>query len=174
MTSTKTDQAFRVSFFNNVADADQALKRLMAAGFTKAELAVICPKQFEDNFAARCAKGRASWIACGAGDCGRGRRVEIAIGGLSLVAVAIATGGVGLLPAVGVLIGGGAIAGGYSGLIISDGYGKEIGGYYEEAIRLGKIVVGVAVNGENSDSRLETAERVMAENGGTSPAEMSE
>ncbi len=173
MTSTKTDQAFRVSFFNNVADADQALKRLMAAGFTKAELAVICPKQFEDNFAQDVPRAErpGSHVVQGIVE---GGAVGAAIGGLSLVAVAIATGGVGLLPAVGVLIGGGAIAGGYSGLIISDGYGKEIGGYYEEAIRLGKIVVGVAVNGENSDSRLETAERVMAENGGTSPAEMSE
>jgi hypothetical protein len=173
MTTTKTDQAFRVAFFNNVAAADLALRRLLAADFTKAELAVICPKQFEDQFTQDVPKAERPGSHAVQGIV-EGGAVGAVLGGLSLAAVAIATGGVGLLPAVGVLVGGGALAGGYSGLIISDGYGKEIGRYYEEAIRLGEIVIGVAIDGEDSDKRLDSAEQIMAESGGKSPAEMSE
>ena len=162
-----------MSFFDDVAAADQTLRSLLAAGFTKAELAVICPKQFEDKFTQNVQKAERPGSHAVQGIV-EGGAVGAAIGGLSLVAVAIATGGVGLLPAIPILIGGGALAGGYSGLIISDGYGKQIGAYYEEAVRLGKIVVGVAVDGEDTETRLELAERIMTQGGGTSPAEMSE
>jgi hypothetical protein len=81
------------------------------------------------------------------------------------MAVAIGTGGVALLPAAGLLVGGGAIAGGFSGLIMADGYSRGVGEYYEQAIQLGKIVVGVQIEGGGSEARLEQAARILAESG---------
>jgi hypothetical protein len=165
MPQTIVDKPYRLGFFDSVSEADQAVRRLQAAGFSQKELAVICPKKFHEQFTVnvRRAERPGSHVAEGIAEGGAAGAV---LGGIALAATAIATGGVGLLPAIGVLIGGGALAGGFSGLILSDGYGKEVGEYYEEAIRLGKIVVGVHVEGEDRIARLGEAERILTESGG--------
>src|SRR5207249_484605 len=98
-----------------------------------------------------------------------GGAVGAAIGGITLAAAAVATGGVGLLPAIPVLLGGGAIAGGFSSYILSDGYGKGISEYWQEAVHLGKIVVGVELDGDDNDPRLATAESILREAGAITP-----
>ena len=49
------------------------------------------------------------------------------------------------------------------------GYGKGIGEYYQEAVHLGKIVVGVELDGDDNDPRLATAERILREAGAITP-----
>jgi len=145
---TISERPCRVGFFSSKVQADKAVQDLLAAGFTKEELAEICP---------------------GAEALAEGSAIGAAIGGIALVATAIATGGAGLLPAVPVLVGGGAIAGGFSNLILSDGYGKGVGEYYVDAIHQGNIVVGVEVEGEDSDARLAQAERILVDDGAVLP-----
>ena len=158
------DPAIRAGFFGSVAAADAAVRNLLAAGFTKDELAVICPDQFKHQFrtdipeAEEAGTGAREGIAAGG-------VIGATLGGLALAAVAIATGGAALLPAATVLVGGGALAGGFSGLIMADGYTKGVGEYYEQAIQLGKIVVGVHIEGEVNSARLDQAAHVLAESG---------
>ena len=40
----------RAGAFDTVAQADRAIRRLLAAGFSKDQLAVICPAKFKDHF----------------------------------------------------------------------------------------------------------------------------
>ena len=163
MRRKNTDSHVRAGFFGNVASADAAVRNLLAAGFTKSEIAVICPEQFKDQLpndipqATEPGEGTVEGIAAGGA-------LGATIGGLALAAAAVGTGGAALLGAA-VLVGGGALAGSFSGLILADGYGKGVGEYYEQAVKLGKIVVGVEIEGANAPARLPTAARILAEAG---------
>jgi hypothetical protein len=163
-----SERTSRVGFFSSKEQAEQAVQDLLAAGFTKAELAVICPADRKKGvgFSAPRAEPAGSHGAEALTERGA---IGAAIGGIALAATALVTGGAGLLPAVPVLVGGGAIAGGFSSLILSDGYGKGVGDYYLDAIHQGNIVVGVEVEGEESDALLAQAERILIDDGAVLP-----
>ena len=168
MAQTSSEKPHRVGFFDSVAQADRAVRDLLAAGFTKDQLAVICPEQCSPQFAPGVPRAEMPG-SHPARDIAEGGAVGVAIGGITLAAAAVATGGVGLLPAIPVLLGGGAIAGGFSSYILADGYGKGIGEYYEDAVHTGKIVVGVELDTTESDPKLATAERILRDAGGIAP-----
>jgi hypothetical protein len=158
------DPSVRAGFFSTVADADKAIRNLMAAGFSHNELAVICPDEFKDQFTTDVAQAEGPGSTALEG-IAAGGVLGATLGGIALMAAAIGTGGAALIPAAPILVGGGAIAGGFSGLIMADGYSKGVGEYYEQAIQLGKIVVGVQIEGKGSEARLERAARILAESG---------
>lgn len=166
--TTSIDEPFRVGFFNTVPEADQAVRNLMAAGFSKDELAVICPSKFHEQFAPGVPRAQRPGSHTGEA-IAEGGAVGAVLGGLALVATAVATGGVGVIPAIPVLLGGGALAGGFSGLIASDGYGKGIGEFYDEAVHYGKIVVGVHLENNADATRLARAASILKEAGGMAP-----
>jgi hypothetical protein len=162
------DEPFRVGFFDNVAQADQAVRNLLAAGFTKDQLAVICPEKCKDSFASgvpraeRPASHTTETIV-------EGGAVGAVLGGVALAATTIATGGVGALAALPVLVGGGALAGGLSALFAAKGYFQGIGEYYDEAVHYGRIVVGVEISDHPNTTRLMEAERILTEAGAIVP-----
>jgi len=167
------NRPIREGFFRTVAEANKAVTRLLLAGFSKDQLAIICPDHLKSLLshdlpdAQRPGSNAPQAIIAGGA-------VGATLGGIALTATALATGGVGLVAAIPVLIGGGAIAGGFSALIVTDGYGKEIGQHYEEAIRLGDIVVGVKVEENDSAQKLAQAEAILSEAGGRFPSTMKE
>jgi hypothetical protein len=167
MTQNTNDIPNRVGFFATVTQADQAVRDLRAAGFTDEQLAVICPEQCKDQFPhLRHPDPPGSHAVEAAVE---GGAVGAALGGLALIAAAVATGGAGLLTAVPVLVGGGAIAGGFGNLIVREGYGEGVAEYYEEAIHQGRIVVGVEDESPDSDVRLAEAERILVAEGAEIP-----
>jgi hypothetical protein len=95
---------------------------------------------------------------------GKGAVTGAAIGGLALVATVL-TGGLGAGGAA-LLIGGSALAGGFSNLIVTKGYEVEAPEFVNKAIHAGRIVVGVEVRDENPGDRLAEAQRIMNEEGG--------
>jgi hypothetical protein len=163
-----SERPCRVGFFSSKEQAEKAVKDLLEAGFTKEQLAVICPQERKECLAPSVPRAEPPG-SHGAEALAEGGAIGAAIGGLALAATAIATGGIGVLPAIPVLVGGGAIAGGFSSLILSDGYGKGVGEYYVDALHQGKFVVGVEVEGEDSDTRLARAERILTDDGATLP-----
>jgi hypothetical protein len=86
------------------------------------------------------------------------------LGGLALAATVITGGVAGVMTAV-VLIGGGALAGGFSNLIVSKGYEQEADDYYKLAIERGQIVVGVEVQGQDLTGQRAEAQRILNEAG---------
>jgi len=73
-----------------------------------------------------------------------------------------------------VLVGGGAIAGGFSNLIIADGYHQGFDEYYAQANETGKILVGVQLQGENIPERLTKAAGILAAAGASTIVPKSE
>jgi hypothetical protein len=167
-----TEKPFRVGVFRTVGQADRAVRKLLDAGFTKDQLAVVCSDKHREQFfhdlptpdpaGSHTPEGIAAGGAVGA-----------TIGGLALAAVTAATGGVGLLAAGTVLVGGGALAGAFTGAMMTRGFEKEIQDYYDQAVQLGKILVAVEVHGEGNAARLAEAERILAE-AGAEPVALAE
>lgn len=151
----------RAGAFDTVAQADRAIRQLLAAGFSKKQLAVICPAKFQDHFLAEAPQAEAPGANPGSA-IALGGAVGATLGGLALAATVI-TGGVAGMVAAGVLVGGGAIAGGFSNLIISKGYEQEADDNYKQAIERGQLVVGVEVQGDGAARRLAEAQRILDE-----------
>ena len=155
----------RAGAFDTVAQADRAIRNLLAAGFSKDQLAVICPAKFKDHFLPDAPQAEAP-TADAAGTLAVGGAMGATLGGLALAATVITGGVAGVMTAV-VLIGGGAFAGGFSNLIVSKGYEQEADDHYKQAVERGKIVVGVEVHGEHHIGQLAEAQRILNEAGAT-------
>jgi hypothetical protein len=168
MTQNTNDIPNRVGFFATAAQADQAIRALLAAGFTKGQIAVICPANCAGLFQG--VRHPDPPGAHGVKAAVEGGVIGAALGGIALAAASLATGGTALLTAIPVLVGGGAIAGSFSSLIAREGYGEGVAEYYEEAIHQGKLVVGVEDEGPDHEVRLAQAERILAELGAELPA----
>src|SRR5471030_3026506 len=102
----------RAGAFDTVVQADRAIRRLLAAGFSKDQLAVVCPAKFKDHFLPEAPLTEVP-AADAAGALAMGSAMGATLGGLALVATVI-TGGVAGVMTAAVLIGGGAFAGGFS------------------------------------------------------------
>jgi hypothetical protein len=162
MTQQISDVQSHAGAFATIAEADRAIRRLLAAGFSKDQLVVICPAKFQDHFRPEVSQAEAP--AAGAeGAMVKGGIVGATLGGLAMAATVLTGGGAAVAAAV--LIGGGAVAGGFSNLIISKGYEGEADDQYKKAIEQGRIVVGVEVPGPGSSGQLAEAERILNEAG---------
>jgi hypothetical protein len=83
----------------------------------------------------------------------------------------VGTGGAALLIA-GPLVAGlgagaatGAATGGFVGAMMSRGFEQETARFYDQAVKPGKILVGVDYEGPEQHARLQVAERVLNEAG---------
>ena len=173
MNTQAVEKPFRVGIFGTVAQADRAVRALLDAGFSKDQLSVVCSNEaIKEHFSdLHTPPSGASYTPPAIVT---GGLVGATIGGLVLGATALVTGGATLLASGGaVLIGGGAIAGSFTGAMATRGIQKEIADYYDNAVRLGKILVAVEAHGEGSDARLARAEQILAE-AGTEPVALVE
>lgn len=152
----------RTGFFDSIAQADQAIRRLLADGFLKAQLAVVCNAQLKKHFQVDVPDSNSPTPDAGTAVV-KGGAVVASLGGLALAAT-VGTGGAGILDAA-LLIGGGAVAGGFSNLIRSNGYEDESDDASKLAIARGQIVVGVEVNGKDENDQAKNAERILTESG---------
>ncbi len=153
------DTQTRAGAFDTVAQADGAIRALVAAGFSKDQLAVICPAKFTNQFHAEALQANAPTAEPGSA-IAMGGAMGAALGGLALAAT-VATGGAAGMLAAGVLIGGGAIAGGFGNLVVSKGYEHETDDSYKQAIEQGQIVVAVEAHGEDGSRLLAQAQRIL-------------
>lgn len=163
MTQQLNPTQTRAGAFDTVAEADRATRQLLAAGFAKDQLAVICPAKFKDHFRPEASQVQAPTADAG-GAIAMGGAVGATLGGLVLAATVVTGGAAGVM-AAGLLVGGGAIAGGFSNLVVSKGYEQEADDHYKQAIEHGQIVVGVEVHGEDGAGRLAEAQRILDEAG---------
>jgi len=174
MTQQTVEKPFRVGVFDTVAQADRAVHRLLDAGFTKDQLAIICSDKhkehlFEQEHLRTLKSGDSSYTPEAVP---AGAAAGAVVGGIMLAASAIATGGISLLAGT-LLVGGGALAGSFSGAMMTRADEPEASLYYAQAVELGKVLVAVEVHGPDSAARLAQAERILAE-AGTQPVPLVE
>lgn len=149
---------FRAGTFDTVAEAEGVVRSLLAAGFTKDQLAVLCSDKSKEQFFADLPApelaGPHTGALVGAGAIGA------TVGGALLSATAIVTGGVGLLAAgTALVLTGGAL----TGVFAADHFaGGALTDYYAQNVQSGKILVAVDIEGDTQAPRLAEAVRILA------------
>lgn len=156
------ERPIRVGIFNTFVGADQAVRDLLNAHFTREEITVIAPKHLEGQFKAFEHQKDKKDKALLAGALGGAIGV---LGGLTAAVGVVATGGVALL-AIGPLFAGtGALVGGFVGVMMRRGVEKELAHFYDQAVSRGKILVAAEAHGEHQEERLTIAELIFAKFG---------
>lgn len=159
------NSAIRLGIFSTLRQAEKVVEELLAAGFTKDQISVICSdatrQRHFTQFEHQPAPGKIDPVAVTAGGV-----IGAALAGLAAVAAGIATGGVALVLSGGAASWAGAVVGGLVGGMMSRGVEKELADYYEQAVTSGKILVAAEDHDPATASqRLATAERIFSGNG---------
>ncbi len=163
MAQTTAPRPLRAGVFAAVTAAETAVSNLLAAGFTKDEITVVCSdaaveRHFKAFHKQDPAGTHAPAAALGGGVIGA------TLGGLAAVAGGIATGGIGLLATAGIATWAGGIFGGLVGAMMSRGVEKELANFYQQAVVDGDILVAVDLL-DDSRERLELASRILCDAG---------
>lgn len=171
-TNTTTEKPVRVGIFSTVAAAEQAVDKLLQAGFTKDQVTVICSDQTKEahfrQFEHQEPAGTYSIPATVTGGA-----IGAALGGLSALVGVVATGGIGLAAAGGVGAWAGGVFGGLVGAMMTRGVTKEIANYYDQAVAGGKILVAAEDHSSHQSEMLGKATRILSE-AGAEPLPMRE
>jgi hypothetical protein len=164
MNKQQNNKPIRVGVYSTIAEADRVVGDLLAAGFRKEELAVLCSDKYKEDFFRDVPTPEPSGSHTVAGVL-TGGGVGAAVGGMLLAASALATGGTTLLVAGAALVGAGALAGSFTGAMVARGLESDLADYYDQAVRQGKILVAVDLHDKPDAQRLERAEQILGETG---------
>lgn len=160
MSTTPQALPVRAGVFATVQGADQAVAGLLAAGFTREQISVICDNKFKEQHFREFQHPPLPEESLGpAVSVGGG--VGTAIGGLA--GLGVAATGIGLF-VVGPILITGAIVGGFIGAMTSRGVTRQTADFYDQALTKGKILVAVQAS-EEHPGQLTKAERVFREAG---------
>lgn len=163
-TTATTDKSVRAAVFSTIETARKAVDLLLAAGFRRDEITVVCSDETKERhfraFEHQQPAGQNMPIAAAAGGA-----VGATLFGLTAVAASMATGGVPLAIAGGWAIMTGGVAGSFLGAMLTRGFEKEAANYYDQAVARGKILVAVEVHEPDSVHRLVQAQDILARAG---------
>ncbi len=171
-TNTVQSRPLEVGVFNSIDAAREAVNGLTAAGFTAADITVVCSdetkeryfKEFEHQEPAGTFTPTAT-IA--------GGTIGAVVGGLAVVASAIATGSMALWAAGPISAWAGGVAGGLVGAMMTRGVEKELANFYQQAVMNGQILVAAEDHTADSEKHLAQAARILAD-AGAQPMPLSE
>jgi hypothetical protein len=166
------DATFEAGVFSNVDDARHAVLALLGAGFTPEHISVLCSddtkeryfREFEHQDPAGTHTTKAAVV---------GGTIGAALGGVAVVASAVATGSLALWAAGPITAWAGGVAGGLVGAMMTRGIEKELANYYQQAVVEGHILVAAEDHSENRQSSLTRAAQIFAD-AGAKPVELPE
>jgi len=157
----KETRPVRAGIFSTLQGAEKAVRDLLAAGFTKEQITVICSDETKEryfrDFEHQEPAGANTQAAAATGGA-----IGATIGSVAAGAVGVATGGLPLLVAGGIGLMAGAVWGGFIGAMMTRGIEKEAANFYDQEVQRGKLLVTVEEHGEHRGPTLADAERVFA------------
>ena len=153
-----------VGVFTSIDDARRAVHSLSAAGFTQDHITVVCSDETKERYFAEFdhqqpAGTHTSKAAIAGGTIG------VVVGGLTVIASAIATGSLTLWAAGPITAWASGLTGGLVGAMMSRGVERELANFYQQAVLDGQILVAAEDLGPNSAARLATAAKILADAG---------
>lgn len=159
----KQDRPVRVGVFSDVEHADQAVSRLLAAGYARDQLSVVCSDEtiraHYDGIKTEVPAGAHTPLAVAAGG------TLGAIGGLALAAVGAGMGNPALLAAGGLAFWTGGVVGGLVAAMMTRGIEKSAAELYSQALTENKILVAVESHEQDPALSLARAEKILNEAG---------
>jgi hypothetical protein len=155
-------QSFRAGTFSDLQSADRAVERLLAAGFPKQQINVVCTDEVKESHFRQV--GYQPPADSDAPDKGvAGASIGAAVGGLAAIAVGAATGAVPLIIAGAAGVSGGSAIGGFLGAIMNGEGENEIVQFYDQELRSGRILVVAEDHSPQAESKLAQAAEILAE-----------
>lgn len=161
----KASNPIQVGVFERYDAADAAVEALLAAGFARESISVICPTCSAEQFPAveheRPAGARTPAAIATGGAIGG------TLGGLTAAAGIVASGGTALLIAGPLLAATavGGMVGAFIGAMSTRGFEHEIADFYDQALRKGQILVAVDTQHVPAGPDGSVAERVLVQAG---------
>ena len=156
--------SLEVGIFGSIEDARNAVHRLLGAGFSKEQITVVCSDEAKERhfkeFEHQDPAGTYTPTATIAGG-----TIGAVLGGLTVVASAIATGSLALWAAGPITAWAGGVAGGLVGAMMTRGVEKELANFYQQAVVAGQILVAAEDHDPNHAQRLAKAAEILAESG---------
>lgn len=154
----------RGGVFTSVSAADRAVRHLMAAGFSKEQITVVCSdaakeshfREFEHQQPAGANTPEAA---------ATGGALGAAFGGATAIAAGIAGGGLPLVIVGGAGLLTGSVLGSFLGAMLTRGFEKEAANYYDQAVQEGKLLVTVEQREPQSRPSLHEAEEIFVRAG---------
>jgi len=160
----KDEKSVRAGIFSSPTAADQAVAGLLAAGFSKEQITVVCSDEAREAHFREFEHQQPAGTNA-EGGVAAGTSIGAVLGGLTAIAIGAGTGNVPLVIAGATGIGAGSAMGGFLGAMITRGGEKEASNYYEQAVRSGQILVTAEASGPRAESRLQQAAHIIAEAG---------
>ncbi|HEY3394702.1 MAG TPA: general stress protein [Lacipirellulaceae bacterium] len=162
MEKTATQKRVEVGVFTTVEDARRAVNGLLAAGFSKDNITVVCSDETKERyfreFEHQEPAGTYTPTATIAGG-----TIGALLGGAAVIASAAATGSLALWAAGPITAWAGGVAGGLVGAMMTRGVEKELANFYQQAVIEGQILV--AAEASDSGPGLNTAAPILADAG---------
>ncbi len=165
--TSNSDKPIRAAIFTGIQETDKAVKNLLAAGFTKEEITVVCSDDTKERYFREYEHqdqaGRNVPVAAGIGGA-----VGMTLFGLTAVAAGLITGGAAFVVAGGTGMWTGTVVGGLVGAMMTRGFEREVADFYDQAVITGDILVAVEPHGgtaEENSNRLLRAESIFREAG---------
>jgi len=160
VSASRPECPVRVGVFRSAEDAEKAVRALLAAGFARERVSVLCSdtdvearfREFEHEHPAG---------ATVAQKVSKGSMIGGVAGGVAGVA-GIAAVGPAFIAAEPLCIGVGALFGTYVGAMVSAGMEHELANYYDQALRRGQILVAAEIARGDAAALLERAEAALA------------
>src|SRR3954452_21492213 len=161
-----------VGIFDTVDAARRAVHELHRAGFSNDHITVVCSDETKERYFSEFEhQDPAGTYTPGATIAGA--TIGALLGGLTVVASAIATGGLALWAAGPITAWAGGVAGGLVGAMMTRGVEKELANFYQQAVVSGQILVAAEAHAANSSQMLAKAEKILAD-AGAQPLPMQE
>jgi phage tail tape-measure protein len=154
--------SFRAGTFSNLQSADRAVARLLAAGFPKEQITVLCTDEVKESHYRQL--GYPPPTDSDAPSTGvAGASIGATVGGLAAIAVGAATGAVPLIIAGAAGVAGGSALGGFLGAVINGEGESAVVKSYDRELRSGRILVVAKDQSPQAESKLLLAEAILAE-----------
>ncbi len=154
----------RIGVFKTVRDADRAVEGLLAAGFRKEHVSVVCSDRAREAHFREYEHDRPAG-ATTAASAGAGAIVGGVAAGLFAATIVVATGGLSLVVLGPLFAGSGAVIGTFVGAMMSRGVEHEVADYYDQALAGGEILVAAEIEHGEDPAKLDRASAALAEAG---------
>ncbi len=163
---------FEAGVFDSIEEARHAVEALLNAGFHPDQITVVCSdeakKRHFDDVEQEAPAGTFAPAAAATGSA-----VGAILGGLTVFVSAAATGGVALWAAGPITAWAGGVAGGLIGAMMTRGVEKELANFYQQAVREGRILIGVEARNSGDSPEIGRAAEILQECG-SQPLPLSE
>jgi hypothetical protein len=158
------NRPLEVGVFDTVDEARQAVRGLLDAGFSQEQITVVCSDETKERYFSEFEHQHPAGTFTPAATI-TGGTIGALIGGLTVVASAVATGSLALWAAGPISAWAGGVAGGLVGAMMTRGVEKELANFYQQAVVSGQILVAAEDHGADSSQMLAKAEQVLLDSG---------